>query len=546
MGAAIALAGVGGAVGGLSVWAISRLVSAYGSGASVVGPASLLVTLAAFGALFPIAAEVLAREAGRRAILKKRIELVDNLELHTDLNSHGDPGFHKGLQTARSAIEFAYLRQPSNILGAVSGAATTAAVAGAVATISVGSALAIGVSVVPLAAADRATARRQANTLERLGVADRARASLEEKMHSPAVAADGLVYRAWTAIRRRYGSATAEASRLQREQDLSILAFRIASTLAVSGLTAVALILASPVGADAAERAGAGAAVVSAVLFIQSTADGWSKTIWGVFEANLVGRMAETFFSGPAPNQLGMDAQFEDVNSVVFADVWFRYSADAPWIFKGLSLSLNRGSLNVLLGENGTGKSTLALLAAGLLTPTRGTVSWDGRDVASIKPTSRAAVVSLVPQSPERYGFELGEAIRLGRSVESLPDDVVAAELASFGLDQLLQDPAALETRLAPGGFAGELEGAAKGRALSGGEWQRIALARALVERRPIVVADEPNSSLDEATDQMLIERLRGLADNSFCLLVTHRSVHLGPSDTCVQVSELRTACGEV
>jgi putative ABC transport system ATP-binding protein len=152
----------------------------------------------------------------------------------------------------------------------------------------------------------------------------------------------------------------------------------------------------------------------------------------------------------------------------------------------------------VVLGPSGSGKSTLLALIAGLLTPTSGTVSVAGREMAALSPAERdrfrARHVGLVLQTLHLIGvLSVGENLRVARELAGLPEDVQAVEatLEMLGI-------AALAGRRAAG--------------LSVGEAQRVAIARALVNRPQLILADEPTAALDDDNCEKAVRLLRDQA----------------------------------
>jgi len=157
-----------------------------------------------------------------------------------------------------------------------------------------------------------------------------------------------------------------------------------------------------------------------------------------------------------------------------------------------------QGEACVVLGPSGSGKSTLLALIAGLLTPTSGTVSVAGREMAALSPAERdrfrARHVGLVLQKLHLIGvLSVGENLRVARELAGLPEDVQAVEatLEMLGI-------AALAGRRAAG--------------LSVGEAQRVAIARALVNRPQLILADEPTAALDDDNCEKAVRLLRDQA----------------------------------
>ncbi len=180
-------------------------------------------------------------------------------------------------------------------------------------------------------------------------------------------------------------------------------------------------------------------------------------------------------------------------------------------VLRGVDLRLERGELAALLGPNGAGKTTLLLALAGLLPPRAGSVEIAGRDLRSLSPKKRARRVSCVQQRLEApTGFSVRELVRLGRFAHTVllggyaPDDLDAAEAAMREAGCLdLAERQASE--------------------LSGGEYQRVLLARALCQGRELLLLDEPTSALDLARRVEALDLLAQLnRAGSTALLALH------------------------
>jgi ATP-binding cassette subfamily B protein len=189
--------------------------------------------------------------------------------------------------------------------------------------------------------------------------------------------------------------------------------------------------------------------------------------------------------------------------------VSFRYPGQEDEALANVSLTLRRGEVVALVGENGSGKTTLAKLVTGLYLPTSGTVRWDGRETAEIDTDALWERVAVVMQEPLRWPVSAENNIRIGRPDRPDPAGAVFADVtARSGADAVLAD--------LPGGLATMLSRRFQGgRDLSGGQWQRISVARGLYRAAPVVVADEPTAALDARAEHTVFAALRSMAAES-------------------------------
>ncbi|MEU0665021.1 NHLP family bacteriocin export ABC transporter peptidase/permease/ATPase subunit [Streptomyces lavendulocolor] len=205
---------------------------------------------------------------------------------------------------------------------------------------------------------------------------------------------------------------------------------------------------------------------------------------------------------------------------VELEDVTFGYSPlDAP-LLSGFSLTVRPGRQVALVGGSGSGKSTVSRLLAGLYTPWEGTIRIDGRRLEDIPRGALAASVSFVDQDVFLFEGTVRDNVALWDP--SIPDDAVTAALR----DAAVYDDVARR----PGGIHSRVE--QDGRNFSGGQRQRLEIARALVRRPSVLVLDEVTSALDARTEQVIIDNLRrrGCA----CVVIAHRLSTVRDSDEIV------------
>ncbi|MFE7622582.1 ABC transporter ATP-binding protein [Streptomyces sp. NPDC057509] len=207
-------------------------------------------------------------------------------------------------------------------------------------------------------------------------------------------------------------------------------------------------------------------------------------------------------------------------------DLSFVYPGKRSPALHGVNLRIERGQVIALVGENGCGKTTLARLLTGLYLPTGGTVTWDGEQLADLDPATLWRTTALVPQDYTRWPLAARENITLGQPRPGGDEAVhTAARLA--GADAVLETlPEGLDTSLARSWWGGH--------DLSGGQWQRIAIARAFHRDAPVLVLDEPTAALDARAEHQVFSRLRNLSADRTALFITHRLANARVADLVV------------
>jgi ATP-binding cassette subfamily B protein len=210
-----------------------------------------------------------------------------------------------------------------------------------------------------------------------------------------------------------------------------------------------------------------------------------------------------------------------NAGAITFENVSFHYRPDRP-IVKNLNLTISPGEKVAIVGASGAGKSTLVKLLFRFYDPSEGRIVIDGQDIRNICQHSLRRVIGIVPQDTVLFNQSIFENIRYGNPQASDAEVEQAIELAH------LKD------------FINELpEGAAttvgeRGLKLSGGEKQRVAIARTILKRPPILVFDEATSSLDSTSERSILSALQEISQGHTSLVIAHRLSTIVDADTIV------------
>ncbi len=224
--------------------------------------------------------------------------------------------------------------------------------------------------------------------------------------------------------------------------------------------------------------------------------------------------------------------RLEPPKTIEVTSVTHRYAGKDRDALSDISLTLRRGEVTALVGYNGSGKSTLSRLVCGLHLPTSGQVLWDGVPISEADPQALWQQVALVPQDYARWPLTVRENVNLGQPT-ARGDAAVHEACEAAGADEVVGTlGAGLDTLLAREWLNGE--------ELSGGQWQRIALARAFFREAGLLVLDEPTANLDPRAEFRIFQRLRELARDRAVLLVTHRITNVAVADRIVVLDEGR------
>ncbi|MFI6619014.1 ABC transporter ATP-binding protein [Streptomyces sp. NPDC050528] len=223
---------------------------------------------------------------------------------------------------------------------------------------------------------------------------------------------------------------------------------------------------------------------------------------------------------------VGGTALPEEPLEIRFENVTFSYPGESTHpALDDVTLTLPLGRIIALVGENGSGKTTLVKLLAGLYRPDRGRILWDGVDAATADRRQLADRIAMVAQNFKRWPFTARVNVAIGRSAAPLTEERLAGAVAEAGAQEVVADlPRGLDTLLARN-FSG-------GHELSGGQWQRLGIARAAYRKGRILIVDEPTAALDARAELEVFEKIRALAGTGqTVVLITHRLASVRHAD---------------
>jgi ATP-binding cassette subfamily B protein len=218
-------------------------------------------------------------------------------------------------------------------------------------------------------------------------------------------------------------------------------------------------------------------------------------------------------------------AHTDELRSEITAEeLSFTYPGNTHPTLNNLSFRISKGEIIALVGPNGAGKSTLVRLLTRLYDPDTGSIRWDDKDIRTMDPEGYRRFFSVVFQDFMLYNLSAGENIRIGDNKIKYDLNKIRDAAASAGVDDLLNNlPKGYDTVI------GTLFD--DSRELSWGEWQKIALARALFRESPVLILDEPSSSLDADTEYEIFSRFREVVRGRTAILISHRFTNVTLAD---------------
>jgi subfamily B ATP-binding cassette protein MsbA len=212
---------------------------------------------------------------------------------------------------------------------------------------------------------------------------------------------------------------------------------------------------------------------------------------------------------------------------VEYREVAFAYAPEKPPALRGVDLRLKAGTTVALVGQSGSGKSTIASLLPRFYEPDSGAVLLDGRDIRDYRLRDLRRQVSLVSQDVVLFDDSIAGNIAYGSLEKSPREAIEAAAEAAYVAEFASELPEGLETRV------GE-----RGVMLSGGQRQRIAIARALLKDAPVLILDEATSALDTESERRVQAALARLMQGRTTLVIAHRLSTIEKADLIVVMRE--------
>ncbi|HCT36703.1 MAG TPA: hypothetical protein DF292_06705, partial [Firmicutes bacterium] len=252
---------------------------------------------------------------------------------------------------------------------------------------------------------------------------------------------------------------------------------------------------------------------------------------WGHYHANFFNYYRRYFEL--SDDIEGEAASMPERFDIEFRDVWFRYPGTDRDILKGISFVINDGEKVSIVGENGEGKSTMVKLLLGLFAPDRGEILVGGKSLARFGLEQRIRLFGTVFQDFSRFNITLEENVVIGdlSGTGTKTKDRFESALKRAGLEVVVESLPEQEKALLGKQFEG-------GTDLSGGQWQRIAMARALYGNRPILILDEPTSQLDPMAESALYREFAEITHDKTALFITHRLGSTAVTDQIIVISD--------
>ncbi|MEL6988267.1 MAG: ABC transporter ATP-binding protein, partial [Bacteroidota bacterium] len=200
----------------------------------------------------------------------------------------------------------------------------------------------------------------------------------------------------------------------------------------------------------------------------------------------------------------------------IFENVGFKYPGTEKWAVRNINFKLKKGEKLALVGENGAGKTTLVKLLARLYDPTEGRILLDGEDIRDISLKDYRNNIGVIFQDFVRFYFKASENIAVGNVNKKEDMDRIKDSAFKSLADELIQKMPEKYEQMLGRRFKGGID-------LSGGEWQKVALARAYMRDAQILILDEPTAALDARAEYEVFKRFTDLTEGKTAVIISHR-----------------------
>ena len=235
---------------------------------------------------------------------------------------------------------------------------------------------------------------------------------------------------------------------------------------------------------------------------------------WAPFHINSYDYYDKFFkLSNDAP---GTEDKLPETFDIEFRNIWFKYPGSDRDILKGLTFKIKDGEKASIVGENGAGKSTLIKLLLGLFTPDKGEILIGGKNLDAYPLSVRSKIFGPVFQDFFRYSITIKENIGIGAIDDFSNSEKIKAAAIKGKADEFVEKLEKGYDTLLGRDFDGGID-------ISGGEWQKIAISRAFMGNKPILLLDEPTSQLDPVAEANLYGEFSTMVENKTAIFITHR-----------------------
>jgi ATP-binding cassette subfamily B protein len=506
--------------GWLATYSVLQLLLAILPGAQVVliqalvaaddpwGP--LLGLTVVVGSMYPLTQ--VSNIAGQRMMLRLRLALrVELAKVAARLSPSrlAEPEVVRDLEASQTATH-----PMSDVAGkpvqVLSAAATSVVLCVAISAINLLSGLLVLAALVPTVLAFTLISRMEAKGWPQVGQHERRAAYATEQLIQQRPGTELAVLGSGWKVADLVASNRAKATWILDRMVRTAMVYELGAALVTVLLFGGALVALVRGGATGGAAAAAVAGTITGLNAIRQCGYAFGSIVTAAPQAAIYRRFVRSASAGPRRSVV------RQVDSVALDNVTFGYPGAAEPTLRDVSIEAHRGELVALVGVNGAGKSTAINLLVGSLSPDGGRVLIDGADADALAEDERLAHFGLLVQEFGRFEFTLRDAVGLGAPDVVTDQEIRGALAGTFAADL------SLDTQL------GQQWG---GTGISGGQWQRLALARIRLRDAGVWILDEPTSAIDAEAEHEIFTELRRTSAGRITIVVSHRAWTLRAMD---------------
>lgn len=460
-------------------------------------------------------------ELGRQLQLKTHAIIYDRVAGINGLAYFENPEFHDTLRLASQGIYSGPSRILNTFTSIIRSIITLSSFLGVLVFLSPMLALIIVVATLPKLIAQIKISHQRFEVMFRNSPKERLAAYLGQVLSSTHFAKEVRLFNLKDYFLHRFLQTTRDVHKLHRQQQLREMKWQLGLGLLSSIITSVGLIL-------VVSQALVGRITIGDVTLYSSALSSVQGSITSIILAFANLNESVLFFSR-YKDLMALPAMLKTAKSPIpvqplksaieFRNVSFRYTDNHPWVLKGINLIFPKGKCLALVGLNGAGKTTIVKLLTRLYDPTEGQILWDGIDIREFDLAEYRQHIGAIFQDFAHYDLTAQENIGLGNvlKIDDLASIRQAAEDAGADefVDRLAQGYQTVLSRW--------LVEAGPGTDLSGGQWQKIAIARMFMRDSEFLILDEPTAALDAESEYEIFSHFANLVSGHTSLLISHR-----------------------
>lgn len=469
-------------------------------------------------------------ELGRKLSLKIKTNVYQKINSFVGLSYFEDPNFHNTIQLAASGAQLSALQSLNIVTNLLQGTVTIITFLGVLIAFNPLLAGVVGVAVLPQLYVQLKLSGQHFGVAFNNSPKERRASYYGQVISWATFAKEVRLFNLGDYFLRSFVQTTQEIQQTQQTQQRRELRWQFLLALLASVISTGAFAMVILQAFSGHLSIGDVSLYINAVTNVQSTLLTIVAALSQMNESALFYSQYTNLLT--LPQSLSIHDPSQNVPSlmsgITLRNISFRYSDQHPWVLRRVNLFLPAGKCLALVGLNGAGKTTLVKLLTRLYDPTEGQILWDGIDIREFDPRDLRQNISTIFQDFSRYDLTAQHNIGLGNIAQIEDSEVVQQAARKAGIhERIIELPQGYQSFLSRW-----LAVNTPGIDLSGGEWQKIALARMFMREANLLILDEPTASLDAQAEYDLYTQFRELMRGRTSILITHRFSTVRMADT--------------